>query len=221
MTGPSGRHGARRDHADAVRYLEESAFDARLPRLTEQYCPYRYCGTWRLSEGFRMDVSLAKHEVSAGVQISDTALAWTLRIAAFMCFVGHGAFGIVTKQAWVPYFAVAGVGRDAAYTLMPLIGAVDITLGCLILLRPRPAIALWMVVWAVWTALLRPLAGEPVWEAVERAGNYGVPATLLILMSRGAGWRGLFGRDKTEGQRRSGSEPDARESSRPSCGDAG
>ena len=139
-----------------------------------------------------MEVSLSKQEVSAGAQISDTALAWTLRIGAFMCFVGHGAFGIVTKQAWVPYFAVAGVGRDAAYTLMPLIGAVDITLGCLILLRPRPAIALWMVVWAVWTALLRPLAGEPVWEAMERAGNYGGPATLLILMSRGAGLRGLF-----------------------------
>jgi hypothetical protein len=38
-----------------------------------------------------------------------------------------------------------------------------------------------MSVWALWTALLRPLAGESVFEAVERAGNYAVPFALLLL----------------------------------------
>jgi hypothetical protein len=23
-----------------------------------------------------------------------------------MCFIGHGAFGIITKAGWLPYFAV-------------------------------------------------------------------------------------------------------------------
>jgi hypothetical protein len=122
---------------------------------------------------------------------SPTALEWTLRTGAFMCFVGHGAFGIMTKEAWVPYFAVVGIGRDAAYTLMPAIGGLDIAMGCLVLWRPRPAYLLWMTVWAVWTALLRPLGGEPIWEALERAGNYGVPAALLALGGRISGWRGL------------------------------
>ena len=110
-----------------------------------------------------------------------------------MCFVGHGAFGLITKQAWVPYFGVVGIGHDMAFRLMPLVGALDVLMGCLILLRPRPAVALWMIVWAMWTALLRPLSGEPVWEALERAGNYGVPAALWLWMVPPRGWRGFFG----------------------------
>ena len=33
---------------------------------------------------------------------------WIFRIAVAMEFVGHGAFGLMTMAAWVPYFAVAG-----------------------------------------------------------------------------------------------------------------
>jgi hypothetical protein len=118
------------------------------------------------------------------------ALQWTLRIGAFLCFVGHGAFGIMTKQAWLPYFAAAHIGPETAFRLMPLIGAVDITMGCLVLLSPRPAVVYWMTLWAIWTALLRPLAGESGWEAIERAGNYGVPLAMIVLL---APWRGLAG----------------------------
>jgi len=118
------------------------------------------------------------------------ALPWTLRIGAFLCFVGHGAFGITTKQAWLPYFAVAHVGPSTAYSLMPVIGAIDIAMGCLVLLSPRPAVIYWMTLWAVWTALLRPLAGESGWEAFERAGNYGVPLAIILLAAQ---WRGIGG----------------------------
>jgi hypothetical protein len=114
--------------------------------------------------------------------VSTETLPWVLRVGAFLCFVGHGAFGLITKPAWLPYFAVANIGPATAYRLMPLIGALDVTMGLLILFAPRAAVVYWMLVWAVWTALLRPLAGESVWEAVERAGNYGVPAALLVLM---------------------------------------
>ncbi|MGC4084478.1 MAG: hypothetical protein QM736_20775 [Vicinamibacterales bacterium] len=114
---------------------------------------------------------------------SDRTLEWILRVGAFLCFVGHGAFGIITKEAWVPYFGVAGIGRDAAFQLMPLVGTVDIVMGCTMLLWPLPAVAYWMTAWAVWTALLRPLSGEPGWETLERAGNYGVPLTLALLMA--------------------------------------
>jgi hypothetical protein len=101
-----------------------------------------------------------------------------------MCFVGHGAFGVMTKQAWLPYFGVAGIDPDIAYRLMPVVGAVDIVVGTLMLICPMPAIGVWMTGWAIWTALLRPLAGESVWESFERAGNYGVPLALLLLLQR-------------------------------------
>src|SRR5476649_173905 len=96
-------------------------------------------------------------------------LAWTLRAGAGLCFVGHGAFGVITKEAWVPYFGVVGIGRDSAYQLMPLVGSLDIAVGLAVLIRPRAALLAWMFGWAVWTALLRPLSGESAWEALERA----------------------------------------------------
>jgi hypothetical protein len=109
-----------------------------------------------------------------------------------MCFIGHGAFGILTKESWVGYFAVVGIGHDRAYALMPVIGSLDITMGIILLVAPVPIVAWWMLAWAIWTAILRPLAGEPVWEALERAGNYGVPAALLIWMTNTWRWRGML-----------------------------
>ena len=117
---------------------------------------------------------------------------WCLRIGASACFIGHGAFGVITKAAWIPYFAVAGIPPDLAYTIMPVIGAVDIVMGIAVLLSPRPIVLLYMSVWALWTSLLRPLAGEPVFEAMERAGNYGVPLALLLLLGWPRTWRGWF-----------------------------
>ena len=108
------------------------------------------------------------------------ALHWIFRIAFFMEFVGHGAFGILGKSAWVPYFGAVGIGEGAAWKLMPLIGCVDILLGVITLLRPMRALLLYGAFWGLWTAMLRPLSGEAVWEMLERAGNYGIPLAFLV-----------------------------------------
>jgi hypothetical protein len=116
-----------------------------------------------------------------------TRAVWRiLLLGACGCFVGHGAFGVITKAAWLPYFAVGGIQEPTAWQLMPWIGAMDIIVGGLALLWPCRALFRWMLMWAAWTALLRPLAGESIWEFVERAGNYGVPLALLVI----TGWRG-------------------------------
>lgn len=106
---------------------------------------------------------------------------WALRIGAAMCFIGHGAFGFITKAAWLPYFGVIGIPESWAWKLMPIIGAVDVTAGMAVLFAPRGLPLVYMAVWATWTALLRPLAGESAFEAIERAGNYGVPFALILL----------------------------------------
>lgn len=106
---------------------------------------------------------------------------WVLRIGAAACFIGHGAFGFITKAAWLPYFAVVGIPESWAWRLMPLVGAVDVLAGMAVLFAPRGVPLVYMVVWAAWTALLRPLAGESVFETLERAGNYGVPLALLLM----------------------------------------
>ncbi len=125
----------------------------------------------------------------------ERVLEAVLRVGAAGCFIGHGAFGIIGKEAWLPYFAVAGIPESWAWVLMPLVGTVDILMGIAVLLSPRPFMLAYMVVWAVWTALLRPLAGESFFETLERGGNYGVPLALLVAVGftlRGSRLRGWF-----------------------------
>jgi uncharacterized membrane protein HdeD (DUF308 family) len=74
-------------------------------------------------------------------------LHYVLRLAVAMCFIGHGAFGIITKPIWANYFAAFGIGHDMAYQLMPILGAFDILLGLIILIYPLRGIAAWLVVW--------------------------------------------------------------------------
>jgi uncharacterized membrane protein HdeD (DUF308 family) len=106
---------------------------------------------------------------------------YTLRVAAAMCFFGHGAFGIITKPIWCNYFALFGMDKITAYHLMPVMGSMDILLGIVLLIRPVRAIAVWLVLWGIITAICRPLSGEPFGEFIERAGNFGAPLCLLLL----------------------------------------
>ena len=116
------------------------------------------------------------------MQIATTRnIHYTLRIAAAMCFIGHGAFGIITKPIWCNYFAVFGIGHDMAFKIMPLVGSVDILFGLIMLIYPMRALLVWLVIWGILTASLRPLSGEPFAELIERAGNFGAPLALLIL----------------------------------------
>jgi hypothetical protein len=112
-------------------------------------------------------------------------VSWILRIGASMEFIGHGALGIQGIAAWTSYFAVVGIHRETALSLMPLVGMWDVALGIAILVYPVRGVVLFMAAWGLWTAILRPLAGESVWEAVERAGNFGALYALFLLARKG------------------------------------
>jgi len=131
-----------------------------------------------------------------GEHDSTRGILWVLRLGVVMEMFGHGALGIGRVAQWTAYFAVVGIHREAALTLMPLVGAFDVTLGLLTLWGSGRPAALYIVFWGAWTALLRPLAGESVWEAVERAGNYGAPLALFLFAGlQGASRPGGPGRD--------------------------
>jgi len=124
-------------------------------------------------------------EAAAAGSSPAVVLPWILRIGVAMCFIGHGAFGLITKQAWVPYFGVVGLPESWAWKLMPWVGAMDVAMGFLAFIWPCRALFAWGAFWCVWTALLRPFAGEGWPEFFERAGNYGVPLAILLAV----GWR--------------------------------
>lgn len=106
---------------------------------------------------------------------------WVLRIAIAGEFIGHGVFALKIKQSWIPYFTSVGLSSGTAIKLMPLIGALDIVLAVLVLIRPMRPLLLWMAIWGFWTALIRPVAGEPIWDFLERWANWGAPLALLLL----------------------------------------
>ena len=130
---------------------------------------------------------------------------WTLRITAALCFIGHGTWGLITKAGWLPFFQSQGIEPDIAWKLQPLIGAFDILMAVILLRKPNRTILIWMFLWALWTAILRPLAGNlekiqvdgewivqlatdsmrvakmQIWEFLERAGNWGPPFILLVM----------------------------------------
>ena len=107
-----------------------------------------------------------------------------------MEFVGHGAFGVMSKASWLPYYTALGFSEAWGWRLMPVVGWTDIALGFIALLSPRPALIAWMGFWGLFTALLRPLAGESGFETLERTYNYGVP--LLMLYYHWAPFKGWW-----------------------------
>lgn len=123
---------------------------------------------------------------------TEVRLHYILRLAIAMCFIGHGTFGIITKEIWCNYFAVVGIGKAAAYSLMPWVGVFDIIMGLVMLAYPIRAVAFWLVIWGTITAFLRPLSGEPFAELIERAGNFGAPLAFLMLSGGISNWRQLF-----------------------------
>ena len=112
-------------------------------------------------------------------------IKWVLRIAVAGEFIGHGAFALQGKKTWIGWFSTFGVSDiELATQLLFLIGAMDIALAILILLKPVRIALLWMTFWGFWTALIRPIVGEPIWDFIERWANWGAPLALLLLLGR-------------------------------------
>lgn len=114
-------------------------------------------------------------------------LHWILRIGVAAEFFGHGLAGLYRSPAWIPYFTLFGFSKQFSHDhLYYVTGTVDIVMAALVLWRPMRAAMLYMAVWGMFTAWLRPLTGESIFEVVERGANYGMPAAFLLM----SGWGG-------------------------------
>ncbi len=58
--------------------------------------------------------------------------------------------------------------------------------GCSSSRRPGRGLLVFVFAWKLGTEALRPLAGEPIWEFIERGGSYGAPLALAWLLARRA-----------------------------------
>jgi hypothetical protein len=134
--------------------------------------------------------------VSRFLESHEAKIWWLLRMGVCWEFIGHGAFGVITKAGWLPYFAVWGIPEAAAWKIMPIVGVMDIVLGLMAFFTPRKALILFMAAWGLMTAFLRPLAGEPISELFERSYNYCVPFAAFLMILWDAKRHGWFHRVK-------------------------
>ncbi len=108
-----------------------------------------------------------------------------LRLAVFGEFLGHGIFAVQGKAQWVGWISkLSNLDAATASQLLLFVGLCDILVAFWILIKPNKPVLLWAIFWGFYTALLRPIVGEPVWDFVERWANWGAPLAVLYLMKK-------------------------------------
>lgn len=118
------------------------------------------------------------------------ALQWVLRLAVAGEFLGHGVFALQGKAQWIGWIRdMLFVDTARAAQILFLVGLMDIIVALIVLVKPIRIVLLWAAFWGFWTALVRPIVGEPIWDFVERWANWGAPLALLIVQ----GWPKRWG----------------------------
>ncbi|OGZ96268.1 MAG: hypothetical protein A2847_00655 [Candidatus Sungbacteria bacterium RIFCSPHIGHO2_01_FULL_50_25] len=130
--------------------------------------------------------------------MNQRALEWVLRIGVAGEFFGHGVFALQRRADWIGWVQkLSGLGPDAASNFIFIVGAMDILLAVLVLVKPIRIALLWMAFWGFWTALVRPLVGtdlwgKDVWDFVERFANWAAPLALYFMKGRPQSGREWF-----------------------------
>lgn len=106
-------------------------------------------------------------------------IEWLLRVGVAGEFAGHGMLAIGGKADWVSWISqLTNVATPTAETLLLLIGVADILVAIIVLVRPVRPILLWAAFWGFWTALVRPLVGQSIFDFIERFANWAAPLAL-------------------------------------------
>ncbi|OGI88597.1 hypothetical protein A2914_01475 [Candidatus Nomurabacteria bacterium RIFCSPLOWO2_01_FULL_41_21] len=122
--------------------------------------------------------------------MNNKKIEWILRIAVAGEFLGHGVFALQGKPQWIGWMSqMTGADTALATQLIFLVGLMDILVCLFVLFKPVKIVLLWAFFWGFWTALLRPLVGEPILDFIERWANWGAPLALLLIL----GWPQTIG----------------------------
>ena len=120
-------------------------------------------------------------------------IKWVLKIAVAGEFIGHGVFALQGKKTWIDWIGqLTGADAGTATIMLTIVGLVDLLIALLVLIRPIRLVILWAAFWGFWTALIRPLVGEPIWDFIERWANWGAPLALLLLIGWPKNWKEWF-----------------------------
>ena len=107
---------------------------------------------------------------------------FALRLGVFLTFFGHGYLAFKQNPMWIPYLQTVGFSPETSKQLIVWIGALDMFVAFIVLVKPLKYVVLWASIWAFSAALIRPISGEPIWSFVERGGNWLPPLALFVLL---------------------------------------
>lgn len=111
------------------------------------------------------------------------AVEWCLRLAVFGTFFGHGMIAVLDCPAkWRGYIELFGIAKMQSDGILLTIGIIDIILAVSLLIKPIRAVIIYCFVWALITALMRPIAGEGILQFVERSANFLAPLALYFVV---------------------------------------
>jgi hypothetical protein len=112
-------------------------------------------------------------------------LAWIIRFSIALLLVGHGGLGIfANKKEWFDFFGYFGISQATVVSahLSQWIGWGEIILGLAVFIKPCRSLLIFVLIWKIGTELLRPLVGQPMYQFIERGGDYVLPLVLLWLV---------------------------------------
>ena len=132
----------------------------------------------------------AEHEHHVEHKHIDTKkIEWVLRIALFGEFLGHGVFALMLKGRFIEMLtAFTGISGPLANNVMMAIGTIDVLVAISALVFPFRLMLVYATFWGFMTAVARPVAGDPIWDFVERWANWGIPLALLLLRGLPEKW---------------------------------
>ena len=120
-------------------------------------------------------------------------IQWILRIAVAGEFFGHGIFALQGKEQWIKWVSqLTSVDLVTAAKMMFIVGIMDLLVAVIVLFRPIKPVLLWAAFWGFWTALVRPLVGEPIWDFIERFANWGAPLALYFILRSKISFTGII-----------------------------
>lgn len=140
------------------------------------------------------DITLKKSKLPEKTEKSNIKIIeWILRIGLFGEFLGHGIFALQLKPRFLELLtAFTGITGTAANNVMYAIGTLDIIVAILALVFPFRLALTYAAAWGFLTAVARPVAGDPIWDFVERWANWAVPLALLYVRGLPKKWEEWF-----------------------------
>lgn len=123
-----------------------------------------------------------KYQALVFENIKTKLFEFLLRIGVSLTFLGHGILALGINEKWISLITAFGFGNEAARNLLPIIGSMDIFMALVLLFYPIRAIVIWAIIWPFAASVSYLVAGQTVWEFVERTSNWILPLALLLVM---------------------------------------